>query len=279
MKLRRAFYGVLFVLLAACAPAVDETALETQIAGKIYATLTAEAPTVTPSPAVSATPSPTVTATFTPTPAARAQVLGNSLNLRDGPDRTYPSLTTLPAGTPLWVIGQYRACDWFKVRTDSGLTGWLKSGAGFLRLEGECAALPGGTFRPPTGPVAIGSSLPAGRGQLSVQNTTEQDAVVVLADLNNAPRAVLYLRAFQSATLTRIPDGSYRLVYSFGRDWEGNSGLFLQTAEIRRLEEFLAFSSLAGQPTVWDLKLGQGQSSPLTSVEIPVDDFPSIFQK
>lgn len=54
---------------------------------------------------------------------ASAVVTANGLNFRRGPGSDMESTSTLPAGTPLTVVGY--SGDWLQVRTPLGYTGWV----------------------------------------------------------------------------------------------------------------------------------------------------------
>ncbi len=75
MLLRRFWFVMLVVLLSACFPLPGQReALETEIAGKIYQTLTAAAPPATPTLEFTATPPFTPTPLPSPTPLPQAVV-------------------------------------------------------------------------------------------------------------------------------------------------------------------------------------------------------------
>ena len=62
-----------------------------------------------------------------------------------------------------------------------------------------------------------------GRGQLTIDNGTDRDAVVKLIGFNSQFAACsFYVQANTSHILSGVPDGSFSAIYSLGEDWDGN---------------------------------------------------------
>ncbi len=137
---------VVGLLVAGCSqkePALDTADVEATVAQRIFATLTASAPTATPSPAATLAPTstptdvpptatatpvpptdtavpPTATATPEPTSTAtsaspRAVVASQAANLRAGPGTTHPVIASAKQGDPLHVIGRNADGSWLEV--------------------------------------------------------------------------------------------------------------------------------------------------------------------
>jgi hypothetical protein len=59
-----------------------------------------------------------------------------------------------------------------------------------------------------------------GLGQLTITNATDLDALAVLNDEpSNEPRRAIYIRTGESALLTAVRRGNYRLRFQFGSRW------------------------------------------------------------
>jgi hypothetical protein len=115
------------------------------------ATLTAS-PTVVP-------PTPTDTFTPSPTPPVMGSVASmNSINLRTGPDVTYPAITALRPGTRLELLGTNLEGDWFNVRLEDGTEGWVA--ANLVRIQETPTPFPTLTPSPNLTALAQGTPLP-----------------------------------------------------------------------------------------------------------------------
>ncbi|NPV75569.1 MAG: SH3 domain-containing protein [Anaerolineae bacterium] len=263
------------IALVGCFPTQAQLAsLKTQIIGEVFETLTAVAPTATGTPDSTATPTPTLEPSITPTPFPSAQVLAGNLNLREGPGTLYPSITLLMINTELKILGQFANCSWWKVRTADGVEGWVKGGSGFIRYAGECANVPHGSFRPPTGSFIFDRRTTVGPGTLTVQNGGRQDAVVVMADQVGSPFIAFYIREGENFTLDRVPDGSYLIFFMLGSEWDGDDQIFMFPQSYRRLDDLLVFTTTAGSATNWSISLqatagGVGKSSEISEREFP----------
>ena len=75
-------------------------------------------------------------AALAPEPAA--EVLNNQTNLRDGPTTENPSLSQLPAGRVVRLVGRYN--DWLKIES-RGLSGWVRNDL-LAVAPGQIEALP-----------------------------------------------------------------------------------------------------------------------------------------
>lgn len=80
------------------------------------------------------TKSPAVTA-----PIATVKLA--TLNVRKGPDTSYPVLTTARQNAALPVLGQFNKCAWLKVQSAAG-EGWVAGAAKYVTLNVACATLP-----------------------------------------------------------------------------------------------------------------------------------------
>jgi hypothetical protein len=84
---------------------------------------TTEPAAATPTPTLSPTPKPTPSPTPT-APVPRLTVIARQLNLRESPDRNSKLLATLNSGDVVTQLAEPEG-DWVKVKTDSGLIGYV----------------------------------------------------------------------------------------------------------------------------------------------------------
>jgi uncharacterized protein YraI len=214
----------------------------------------------------------------TPTPVNTAVVEATALNVREGPDTTYPIIASAKQGDRLEVIGQYNTCDWLRVHTISGEIGWVKSGAGYALYQNDCRVVPSGPFRPLNGAIVYERRADYGPGTLTVQNMTLNDGLVVLTDTVGNPQVGVYIRSMDEYTLTGFQDGNYLLYFSYGQAWDGNDNKFMVVEAVKKMDQVLEYYSDDTGYTTWTLSLsslGDGGGSASAS-DIPASAFPGI---
>jgi uncharacterized protein YraI len=86
-------------------------------------------PTFTPISTATQPPSPTPVpqATKTSIPVIPQVNAANTVNIRSGPDTTYPVIGALLPGSPLPVIGRNEAGTWWQVQQEDGTPGWVSN--------------------------------------------------------------------------------------------------------------------------------------------------------
>jgi hypothetical protein len=213
----------------------------------------------------------------TPQAAAVATVEATVLNVREGPDTSFPIITSVQQGEKLEVLGQYQMCDWLRVHTRSGEMGWVKSGAGFANYTGDCLSVPSGPFRPLNGTLVYDRRNHYGPGLLTVQNHTPHDGLVVITTLTNDPRVGFYIRSMENFTLTGLDDGEFLLFFTYGNAWDGNSKKFMVTETIKKMDQTLDFYSDDTGYTTWTLELSSlGGAGSASASDIPASAFPGL---
>jgi uncharacterized protein YgiM (DUF1202 family) len=136
--------------LVACAPSPERPpAAATSIASPVVSTKVAAAPASPPIPTIAppltATALPTLastrtgtspafpTATPAPTPEPQAVVVGETLNVREGPGTDYAAVSRLSRNDELEIARQYRACSWLQVsRRSQDVSGWIAGGKQYV---------------------------------------------------------------------------------------------------------------------------------------------------
>lgn len=180
------------ITLVGCAgsePTPDIVAVEATVAQRIFATLTASAPTATLLP--SATPTPTSTSpvppseapatptatvesptstpvpptpTHTPVPATptpegvAATVKSQALNVRAGPGTTHPIIGTSKQGDVLQVTGRNDDGSWLEVTLPDDQIGWISASLAESNVAADQIAL---AETVPTAPPLPPTSTPA----------------------------------------------------------------------------------------------------------------------
>ena len=267
----------LTLALAGCAPSPEQMrATETRIAGNIYATLTASVPIITLTPIPSITPTITPFPTLTPKPLPQTSVKSQVLNLRDGPDTSYPVLQGLNNGDQLGIMGQYQNCAWLKVSLQNGTVGWVYGNPSYVDLPANCATIPDGTFRPLNGTIILDKRSGLGNNQINVDNGTAQDSVVVMIKADNTVLVAFFVRTKEQFVLFGIPNGKVQVYFSTGQDWIGNQKKFQTIPTYSLLDSPLNFITTGDVGAQWNVSLVSGLGSVTPSSEVTPDQFPLI---
>jgi hypothetical protein len=108
-----------------------------------------------------------------------------------------------------------------------------------LRVPAACA--PGLVAERPSSGTEIGRSYRGGHGTLHITNAGEADAIAVLIDANTrVSRRAMYLRRGETAEMTSLPAGSYRLQFQVGDTWL-ETGRFCRIAVTSQFDDLLEF--------------------------------------
>jgi len=168
------------------------------------------------------------------------------------------------ANTPLEIIGQIKSLNWFQVRLPDGRTGWAVGDAKLMQVNRSLDSVPASYFQPLTGLVQK-HTLPAGRGELLIDNPGATDGLIVMVHEAQAAIAA-YVRAGERYTITGIPDGIYTVFTSEGENWDGNA--FTSNVRRKHFAEPFLFQTTPNEYTVWELSL-DGNT-------VPPDQFPLV---
>ena len=235
----------------------------------------------TAGPTQEATPTskPGPTATLIESPAAlptespAALITGGLVEIREGPGTEYLQLGLLNKDEELDVIGQVKDCTWLKVSShNQSIVGWIAWDARFVDLRIACENIPPGTFRPWTSVVKANQSG-SGDGELTVDNGTTRDGVVILS-LNDDAIMAAYIRSGDSFTLKGIPDGTYYLYFSTGEEWNGKA--FTITPSHQKFEDAFIFTTGATTYTIWSVTLHGVVGGTASTEDVDESEFPGI---
>jgi hypothetical protein len=229
-------------------------------------------PTNTPKPTVRPTRAPTRMPTATPTP--EAMVIAPTLNIREGPGTQYAAVGQLQKADELFVVGEFNNCAWVQVAASrrADPKGWVSGDSSYLTLQKPCTLIPKGSFRPLTGLVKPNISG-EGYGELTVDNGTSTDGVVILA-LGEQPVMVAYIRAGESFMMKSIPDGVYYIYFSTGSEWNGEK--FIHQPSYQRFEDRIKFTTTASTYSIWSITLHSVVGGNAAAEEVDIIEFPSL---
>lgn len=171
MKRLTFLFSIMVLVLAACNAGSDTPIVEElpatatlqpipSLTRRVTATI---APTSTPLPTFTFTPTltqipPTITETFVPTltPTVSGIISAvQAINVREGPDTSFNTITALNAGEGVQIIGQNTEGTWYNIRMEDGREGWMAER--FIRVEPTPTAFPTLTPSPDLTSVALGT--------------------------------------------------------------------------------------------------------------------------
>jgi hypothetical protein len=137
----------------------------------------------------------------------------------------------------LRTLGTWLACSWMAAHPVDAQSTLQRPDS--LRVPAACA--PDLVAERPGSGTEIGRSYRGGFGTLQITNASESDAIAVLIDANTRmARRAIYLRRGETAEMTSLPAGSYRLQFQVGDTWL-QTGRFCRIAGTSQFDELLEF--------------------------------------
>jgi DnaJ-like protein len=162
------------------------------------------------------------------------------------------------------------AADTSAVCLGSAATALLSRGADLGPLRdaiGQLAAnsFQVGAFLPPvtqdvdrvlvTGAVVDGGTG-QGEGWLDIANGGTDDATVGLVPVGgNTPLVTAYIGHGGSFTLKGIPDGTYQVYMTSGRDWDAGARLFARDCQFQKFDDPFTFTTTSSEATTYRITL------------------------
>jgi len=127
-------------------------------------------------------------------------------------------------------------------------------------------------------------------GQLNIENGLDQDAVVILVSADDvySSRVAIYIRAHDNYTISKIVDGTYKIYYSTGKNFEKTSQKFTTDARYGCFDDNAVFHtkfgsySLYGQTYTYSsisITLQPVVGGNATTSQVSPDDFPSVNKR
>jgi hypothetical protein len=133
-----------------------------------------------------------------------------------------------------------------------------------------------GTPQPGTG-TYFTSTGRSGRGELTISNGTSDDAVITLA-VGSAARISVFIRHGATYKIPAISDGSYRVYYSSGADWDATAKGFARSCAFSRFDDPLSFTTVTTAYDVrwstWNLTLQPVFGGTATTSKVNPRDYP-----
>ncbi len=119
----------------------------------------------------------------------------------------------------------------------------------------------------------------AGRGELTIDNGSNHDAVVSLA-VNKNPAFSVYVRNGSQYTVKGIRDGTYEIFFTTGVDWDSQNRTFTRDRTFQRFDDTLKFATTRTATEIrwstWSITLHSVIGGTANASEVNPNDFPAL---
>lgn len=115
-----------------------------------------------------------------------------------------------------------------------------------------------------------------GDGELEINNGQDLDAIVVLTTLNDAPIFAVYVQARHQFKIEGISDGTYKLFFMLGEDWDSAAGRFTRKARYQVFEDVFRYTTTSTTATIWRITLHAVAGGTGRTDSVNPQNFPSV---
>jgi hypothetical protein len=133
------------------------------------------------------------------------------------------------------------------------------------------------THRLPNGHF-VRSGRRGGRGTLTVDNGGDSDAVITLAR-GKHPIVSVYVRKDKKYTVTGVGDGSYKVFFTGGVDWDGKARRFARKCAFQQFDDKLTFRTTRTASEIrwstWDISLQPVLGGTAPTSDVDPNDYPN----
>jgi hypothetical protein len=117
-----------------------------------------------------------------------------------------------------------------------------------------------------------------GRGELTIDNGGDKDAVISLA-MNKSPAFAVYVRNGSKYTVKGIRDGTYEIFFTTGADWDSQNRTFTRDRTFQRFDDTLNFTTTKTATEIrwrtWTITLHSVPGGTANASEVNPNDFPA----
>lgn len=115
-----------------------------------------------------------------------------------------------------------------------------------------------------------------GYGKLEIDNGTDLDAAAVLTTRGEEIVFSVYIRAHSKVTITGIRDGTYKLFFMMGEDWDNAVGRFTRKTSYQVFEDTFPYTTTATKATIWYVTLHPVVGGTAETEHVDPNEFPSV---
>lgn len=94
-----------------------------------------------------------------------------------------------------------------------------------------------------------------GEGNLEIDNGQDLDAIAVMTTLTDTPIFSVYVQAQSQFKIEGIRDGTYKLFFMLGEDWDSATGRFTRKARYEVFEDTFRYTTTLTTATIWRVTL------------------------
>ncbi|MFC4585831.1 hypothetical protein [Sphaerisporangium corydalis] len=162
--------------------------------------------------------------------------------------------------------------------------GAAKSAGGDLAAKGDYPAnvvkvkTPKERTRRPANGTFLRSGNRGGNGRLTVDNGGKTDAVLTLVR-GKSKLTSFYVRKGRKTTVRGIPDGTFKIFFTGGTDWDKGARAFTRNCSFERFEDTVKFRTIRSatliQFSTWTITLQPVIGGNAKTSEVDPDSFPS----
>jgi hypothetical protein len=160
---------------------------------------------------------------------------------------------------------------------DAGTALAAKGGAQGYRVDLAVPATPKEQNRRLANGQLVRQGSRTGRGELSIENTSDRDTLITLA-LGKRPALSVYVRHGAKDKVSGIQDGSYQIYFTQGVDWDPKARAFTRECSFQRFDDSFKFTTkqTATQTewTTWTVTLEPATGGNAGVREVDPGDFP-----
>lgn len=115
-----------------------------------------------------------------------------------------------------------------------------------------------------------------GEGDLEIDNGQDLDAVAVMTTLADAPIFSVYVRARSQFKIEGIRDGTYKLFFMLGEDWDAVTGRFTRKARYEVFEDTFRYTTTSTTATIWRVTLHSVVGGTAQTDNVDPSKFPPV---
>ncbi|HZD02393.1 MAG TPA: hypothetical protein VFA46_20040 [Actinomycetes bacterium] len=116
-----------------------------------------------------------------------------------------------------------------------------------------------------------------GKGELTIDNSSERDTVLTLA-VGKRPAFSVYVRKGSKSKVTGVRDGTYQIYYTAGVDWDPTTRAFTRDCAFERFDDAFKFTTTRTATQVawtrWTVDLEPLRGGNAKASEVDPKDFP-----
>ncbi|MBV1856412.1 hypothetical protein [Catellatospora tritici] len=113
-----------------------------------------------------------------------------------------------------------------------------------------------------------------GPGELKVTNASSDAVISLVKSGSKSPSVSVYVRGSGSYTVKGVPNGTYSVFYTSGKDWDTKAKTFTQQCSFAKFDDPLKYSTSGGQYTIWTISLQKVVGGNASSSAVDPDAFP-----